>query len=298
MYLFNNHEGGLNKQTNRLPVAAIAIAGKIRTLFDILTGEENPRSIGSLLLILVLLLHLKGALWLLQPVEPITLAQPLMIEVSLLSAPGLQASTAPPGQGQQASTAPPAAPKPVEPIQPKKPPVKKPVKKKKPVIRKQAKLPKPVTVSDAMLPAPSLTESFADASEMGSDTGTGTNTGKSGSGSGTGTQGNAGSYGEGSGTQGPYSEAGSNANYGTNPKPKYPAIARRRGWQGKVLLRVRVTADGLSEAVNVHRSSGHDALDESAVAAVEKWRFIPAKRGNTAVACTVIVPIIFTLNTQ
>ena len=102
-----------------------------------------------------------------------------------------------------------------------------------------------------------------------------------------------------SGTQGnaePYSEASFNANYGTNPKPKYPAIARSRGWQGKVLLRVSVSAEGLSEAVTVHRSSGHDALDESAVAAVEKWQFIPAKRGNTAVACSVIVPIIFTLN--
>lgn len=269
--------------------------GKKQKLFEALTGEENPRSIGSLLLILVLLLHLKGALWLLQPVEPITLAQPLMMEVSLLSAPGQQASNAPPGPGQQASTAPPAAPKPVEPVQPKKPPVIKPVKKKKPVIRKQAKLPKPVAVSDAILPAPSLIKSFAVASETDSDTGTGINTAKSGSG----TQGNAGSYGEGSGTQGSggsYSEASFNANYGFNPKPKYPALARSRGWQGKVLLRVRVTADGLSEAVTVHRSSGHEVLDESAVAAVEKWRFIPAKRGNTAVACTVIVPIIFNLN--
>ena len=273
MYLFNNQGDGLSKKNSPLLGNTTApVMGKIRTFFEALTGEENPRSIGSLLLILVLLLHLKGALWLLQPVEPITLAQPLMMEVSLVSAPG-----------QQASTGPPAAPKAVEPIQPKKPPVKKPVKKKKPVIHKQAKLPKPVTVSDAMLPAPSLIESFADASETGSDTGTGTSTATSGSG---GTQGNAGSY----------SEAGFNANYGFNPKPKYPAIARSRGWQGKVLLRVRVTAEGLSEAVSVHRSSGHKVLDESAVAAVEKWRFIPAKQGNTAVGCTVIVPIIFTLN--
>jgi protein TonB len=36
-------------------------------------------------------------------------------------------------------------------------------------------------------------------------------------------------------------------------------------------------------------------LDDSAVVAVQKWRFIPAKRGSTAVACTVIVPIVFTL---
>jgi protein TonB len=273
MYLFNSHEDGLSKQANRLPVTAISIAGNKQALFEFITGEENPRSISSLLLILVLLLHLKGTLWLLQPVEPITLAQPLMMEVSLVSAPG-----------QQASAAPPAPPKPVVPIQPKKPPVNKPVKKKKLVIRKQDKLPKPVTVAEEMLPPPSLTESFADASETTSDAVASANTAKSASGM----QGNA----------EPYSEASFNANYGTNPKPKYPAIARSRGWQGKVLLRVRVTAEGLSEAVTIHHSSGHEVLDESAVAAVEKWRFIPAKRGNTAVACTVIVPIIFTLNTH
>lgn len=268
MYLFNNHEDGQSR-TNRLPVAAIAIAGKMRTLFEVLTGEESPRSIGSLLLILVLLLHIRGGLWLLQPGEPITLAQPLMMEVSLISAPG-----------QQASTAPPAPPQPVEPIKPKKPPVKKPLKKKKPVKPKQAKLPKTEAVSDTLLPAPSLTESTAESSDS-KDSGAVSSAPASASG----TQGNA----------QPYSEAGFNANYGTNPKPKYPAIARSRGWQGKVLLRVSVSAEGQSEAVTVYRSSGHDELDESAVVTVEKWRFIPAKRGDTAVACSVIVPIIFTL---
>ena len=135
-----------------------------------------------------------------------------------------------------------------------------------------------------MLPAPSFTESFADASETSSDVATAANTAKSASG----TQGNA----------EPYSEASFNANYGFNPKPEYPTIARSRGWQGKVLLRVSVSAEGLSESVTVHRSSGHDVLDESAVAAVEKWKFIPARLGNTAVACSIIVPIIFTLNTH
>ena len=93
-----------------------------------------------------------------------------------------------------------------------------------------------------------------------------------------------------------YTEANFKANYGINPKPVYPAIATSRGWEGDVLLRVKVTADGRSEGVTVHQSSGHKVLDESAISAVQKWRFIPAKRGNTAVACTVIVPIAFTLN--
>jgi protein TonB len=37
-------------------------------------------------------------------------------------------------------------------------------------------------------------------------------------------------------------------------------------------------------------------LDESAIDAVEKWKFIPAKRGETPIASSVIVPIIFKLN--
>ncbi|PKM10136.1 MAG: energy transducer TonB [Gammaproteobacteria bacterium HGW-Gammaproteobacteria-3] len=260
MYLLNNHEEDLgNKVVSLLRVASMPVFRKIRALAESLTGEENPVSIASLLFILVALLHLWAALWLLQPVEPITLAQPLMMEVSLVSLPG-----------KQVTAAPPAPPK------PKKPAVKKPV------VHKQAKPPKPKAVSDALLPAPSLIESFADASEMSSDAATTANAAKSANG----TQGNA----------EPYSEASFNANYGSNPKPKYPTIARSRGWQGKVLLRVRVTAGGLSEAVSVQRSSGHDVLDESAVAAVEKWKFIPAKRGGIAVASSVIVPIIFTLN--
>ena len=133
-----------------------------------------------------------------------------------------------------------------------------------------------------MLPAPSLIEALEDAAETSRDAAPAATTAKAAKPS----QSHAESY----------SEANFSANYGTNPKPKYPAIARSRGWQGKVLLRVKVSASGRSEAVSVHQSSGHDVLDESAIAAVENWQFIPAKRGNTAVACTVIVPIIFTLN--
>jgi len=275
MYLFNNREEELSEQKNRLPVTAIPIMHKKQTLFEALTGEERSYSIGSLLLILVLLLHLWGAFWLLQPMEPVTLAQPLMMEASLISAPGQQASTAPP--------APPKAQEPVKPsIQPKKPTVEKRLKEKKPVKQKQAKPPKPEAVNNAKSPVPSPAESFADASKTNSEAAKSINTAKSASGA--------------KDKAEPYSEANFNANYGTNPKPKYPTIARSRGWQGKVLLRVNVSAEGLSESVTIHRSSGHDMLDESAIAAVEKWKFIPAKRGDTAVACTVIVPIIFALN--
>lgn len=93
-----------------------------------------------------------------------------------------------------------------------------------------------------------------------------------------------------------YMPADSNAAYLNNPKPSYPMVARQRHWQGTVLLRVYVGADGKAQQVNIQRSSGHDVLDESALEAVRQWRFVPAKRGDTAEASWATVPIEFELD--
>jgi periplasmic protein TonB len=85
------------------------------------------------------------------------------------------------------------------------------------------------------------------------------------------------------------------AGYLNNPKPKYPGIARSRNWEGLVLLRVYVTPDGLCGNLNLYRSSGHNVLDESAMAAVKHWKFIPGKRGGTPIGSWVTVPIEFNL---
>jgi protein TonB len=86
------------------------------------------------------------------------------------------------------------------------------------------------------------------------------------------------------------------ANDSDNPKPKYPNVARTQGWQGNVILKVLVSAKGNSEQVTVLQSSGHDLLDQAAVDAVKQWRFVPAKRGGTAIASTENVPINFKLD--
>jgi protein TonB len=86
------------------------------------------------------------------------------------------------------------------------------------------------------------------------------------------------------------------ANDSDNPKPKYPSVARTQGWQGNVILKVLVSANGNSEQVTVVQSSGHDLLDQAAVDAVKQWRFVPAKRGDTAIARTENVPINFKLD--
>jgi protein TonB len=93
-----------------------------------------------------------------------------------------------------------------------------------------------------------------------------------------------------------FTQARADAGYGYNPKPKYPSVARSRGWTGKVILQVRVSAEGEAEQVTVAQSSGHEILDEAAINAVEGWRFTPAKRGDTPVASTVRVPMNFQLD--
>jgi protein TonB len=75
----------------------------------------------------------------------------------------------------------------------------------------------------------------------------------------------------------------------------YPAEARRRGWQGEVVLRVEVSAEGRADAVAILRSSGHAVLDEAALAAVRLWRFRPATRGGVPVAAPADVPVRFRL---
>jgi len=86
-----------------------------------------------------------------------------------------------------------------------------------------------------------------------------------------------------------------NADYLQNPAPTYPAMARRMGQQGKVVLRVFVNPGGAAAQVEVRASSGSNLLDNAALEAVRRWRFVPARQGNQPVAAWVLIPITFTL---
>lgn len=77
--------------------------------------------------------------------------------------------------------------------------------------------------------------------------------------------------------------------------PVYPRQAIRRGQQGTVLLRARISASGEVIEVNVFRSSGVPLLDKSAVAAVHRWQFEPAKRDGDPIEAWVQVPVNFVL---
>lgn len=45
----------------------------------------------------------------------------------------------------------------------------------------------------------------------------------------------------------------------------YPAVARQRGWEGTVLLGLRVESNGHLEKIRIERSSGYAVLDNSAL---------------------------------
>ena len=85
------------------------------------------------------------------------------------------------------------------------------------------------------------------------------------------------------------------ADYLNNPPPAYPPISRRMREEGKVVLRVHVNIRGLPDDVQVRTSSGSDRLDGAAQDVVRRWKFVPARRGETPVDAWVLVPISFTL---
>ena len=93
----------------------------------------------------------------------------------------------------------------------------------------------------------------------------------------------------------PVTAAVFNAAYLHNPPPVYPPQARRRGEEGRVALRVFVSAAGLAERIEVQTSSGSSLLDQAAQDAVRRWQFVPAHQGQRPLASWVVVPIQFKL---
>jgi protein TonB len=59
------------------------------------------------------------------------------------------------------------------------------------------------------------------------------------------------------------------------PEPRYPFIARARGWQGSVDVGLVVLADGSVDGASLRRSSGHGVLDDAAIAVARQSRFRP-----------------------
>ena len=86
------------------------------------------------------------------------------------------------------------------------------------------------------------------------------------------------------------------ASYADCPKPAYPPAAQSKGIEGKVILRVKVGADGKPVEVKLVSSSGNRMLDRAAIDTVtNSWRFKAATRDGVGFESWVEVPIAFEL---
>ena len=94
----------------------------------------------------------------------------------------------------------------------------------------------------------------------------------------------------------PVVEAKEGANYLKNPRPPYPRLALREGWEGKVLLRVKVLPDGHVGGATLQKSAGHSVLDDAALEIVKSWMFVAARQGGQPVVGFVTVPFDFQIN--
>ena len=72
-------------------------------------------------------------------------------------------------------------------------------------------------------------------------------------------------------------------------------MAKRRGFEGMVMLRLQISSTGQVEQVLIDRSSGYSILDKAAVKAALQWSFVPAVRAGKAVNARATVPVRFSL---
>jgi len=78
-----------------------------------------------------------------------------------------------------------------------------------------------------------------------------------------------------------------------NPHPTYPLIARKKGWEGRVLIQAEIDREGNVSEIKVIESSGFKVLDNASLETLKKWKFTPAKNGNKFVDDTLNIPVKF-----
>jgi protein TonB len=83
--------------------------------------------------------------------------------------------------------------------------------------------------------------------------------------------------------------------YKHNPPPRYPRIAKRRGYEGRTVLQVEVFETGEVGTIVISQSSGFDVLDQAALKSVKHWTFVPGTENGKPVRQWVAVPVRFDL---
>ena len=80
---------------------------------------------------------------------------------------------------------------------------------------------------------------------------------------------------------------------GAVPTIEKPKEAKRKRWQGTVVLRGFVMATGQIEQLSIFESSGYALLDETAFNAALHWQYLPANLDNEEIGQWVSIPVTF-----
>ncbi len=78
--------------------------------------------------------------------------------------------------------------------------------------------------------------------------------------------------------------------------PRYPLSAQRSHIEGKVVVRILVTAQGKPAELSVHSATPAGVFDEAALDAARRMRFSPGKYDGRAVDTWVLLPFDFELS--
>ncbi len=88
------------------------------------------------------------------------------------------------------------------------------------------------------------------------------------------------------------------ARYRGTPIPEeYPLLARRRGWQGTVMVEVWLDVNGEQIRRDILRSSGHALLDQAALRSIARNQFAPYTINGVGQPARLHLPVIYSLTT-
>ncbi len=79
-------------------------------------------------------------------------------------------------------------------------------------------------------------------------------------------------------------------------QPEYPEVARENGWEARVILEAEILEDGSVGSISVKKGSGHQELDDAAIAALKKFQFSSPKLDGKPVRTRIIIPFQFKLD--
>lgn len=78
--------------------------------------------------------------------------------------------------------------------------------------------------------------------------------------------------------------------------PEYTESAWRAEEEGEVFVAVAIGRDGRVMAARVESSDASADLQRAAIEAAKQWEFLPAKQGDVAVNCIIVIPFEFSLD--